>query len=145
ADDHIRVTVGNLSCFNASYEINPFSFFEKRESFLYKGIAFFFLRAVIYNGDSWILNAHNLLHIDGTHLGELYQMGRSSVHVGAAVDLKAYAVHGRNKGSQRRTFHTFRPSHKHLAAYQYRACTSGGNKSVRLIFSDHIQSDYNRR
>ena len=64
------------------------------------------------------LTPTTFLHIDGTHLCKLYQMIRSSVYVGSAVDQKGNAFGCRDQRGKRRSLDTFDPAYDHLAAYQ---------------------------
>ena len=71
----------------ASGEVNPLHSFN-RKCLAYQRIAFFFLRTDIDNGHPRVLYSHHVLHIDGTHLGKLHQMGRSGIHIGSTVNQK---------------------------------------------------------
>ena len=49
ADDDICITCRNISCLNASDEVDAFDLLEKRESFFDQCISLLFLCAVIYD------------------------------------------------------------------------------------------------
>ncbi len=75
--DGVQQTVGALL-----YE----PLFTLDASFFDQCISLLFLCTNIDDGHSWVLHTHNIFHINGTHLCKLYQMRRSGIHIGTAVD-----------------------------------------------------------
>ena len=95
----------DLACLDAADEIDVLTIsFEKWERLFHQCIALLFLRTVVDDRDTRILDAYHMFHIDGAHLCKLYQMGRSCIDIGAAVDQQGHALFCRNQWSQWRTF-----------------------------------------
>ena len=67
-------------------------------------IALLFLRTDVDDRHTRILDSNHVFHVDGSHLCKLYQMGRSCIDIGAAVDQQGHALFCRNQWSQWRTF-----------------------------------------
>ena len=86
-----------------------------------------------------------MFHVDGAHLCKLYQMGRSCIDIGAAVDQQGHALFCRNQWSQWRTFNALDSADDHLSADQNRAGAARGTECIRLTPADHIHADHDRR
>ena len=86
-----------------------------------------------------------MFHINGTHLGKLYQMGRSCIHVSSAVNQKGSSFFRRQKRSQRRALHALDSSYDQLSSHQYGACASRAYEGICLTVFHHFHSYHNGR
>src|SRR5262249_2995367 len=144
ADDHVATAVVEIAAFDVADEVDR-QLLEQREHFFRQLVALALFFADGEQADAGLRLLEDATVIDVAHDGELGEIGRFAVDVGADVDDDGGGtVRSRKDAGERRTIDTGERTEDDLGGGHACAGVAGGNEAGGFAVTDEAQTDAHR-